>query len=513
MENTSENKRIARNTLLLYVRMGISMIVGLYTSRVVLQVLGVEDYGIYGVVGGVVLMFGFLNASMSGATSRFLTYELGTGNYKALKDTFISSFWVHLIIAVIIFLLAETVGLWFLYNKLVIPSARQDAAFWVYQLSIAVAMVNITQVPYNASVISHEDMGLFAYVEIVNVLLKLVIVFILLLFPFDKLVLYSVLYFCVSFGIAIFYRYYCVRNYEECTLSFVWNKPIVHNMLGYCAWDLYGNGCIVAKQQGLNFLVNMFFGLALNAGNALASTVSGTLSGFTSNLTLALRPQIIKNYAQNNIKVMQYLMAKGMKYVILLQACFSIPFAIEADYILHLWLGVVPPYTVIFCRWMLVSSILAASNGILVIGIHATGSIRRLSYISGSISLIQLPILYFIYKTGGVPDWAYILGVLGGTIMVLVNTCIIKHHIKSIQLKPLFIAILSSWLLVFILGIPTWCLSSLLSASFLRLILVAVSYISFVVVFSYFFLLSKSEKNFVSTKTKNIIASHFNLKI
>lgn len=315
-EIQSNNKRIARNTMMLYMRMGITMLVGLYTSRVALQVLGVSDYGIYGVVGGIVAFMGFLNGSMSGATSRFLTYELGRGTEGKLKETFVSAFWVHLIIAVIIFVLAETVGLWFLYNKLVIPDVRMDAAFWVYQFSVASAVLGITQVPYNASVISHEDMDLYAYIEIANVLLKLLIVYLLMVITIDKLILYAALYFAVSFGIAMYYRWYCIHYYEESHLTLTWDKEIVNKMLKFCGWDLYGNGCVVAKQQGINFLVNMFFGVTLNAGISIASVVSGTLSGFTSNITLALRPQIIKNYAQKDCIAMQNLMSQGIKYII-----------------------------------------------------------------------------------------------------------------------------------------------------------------------------------------------------
>lgn len=203
-----------------------------------------------------------------------------------------------MLIAAIIFVLAEIAGLWFLYNKLVIPDVCRDAAFGVYQFSVASAVLGITQVSYNASVISHEDMDLYAYIEIANALLKLLIVYLLMVITIDKLILYAALYFVVSFGIAMYYRWYCTHYYEESHLTLTWDKEIVNKMLKFCGWDLYGNGCVVAKQQGINFLVNMFFRVTLNAGISIASVISGTLSGFTSNITLALRPQIIKNYAQ-----------------------------------------------------------------------------------------------------------------------------------------------------------------------------------------------------------------------
>lgn len=474
---------------MLYMRMGITMLVGLYTSRVALQVLGVSDYGIYGVVGGIVVFMGFLNGAMSGATSRFLTYELGRGIEGKLKETFVSAFWVHLIIAVIIFVLAETVGLWFLYNKLVIPDVRMDAAFWVYQFSVASAVLGITQVPYNASVISHEDMDLYAYIEIANVLLKLLIVYLLMVITIDKLILYAALYFAVSFGIAMYYRWYCIHYYEDSHLTLTWDKEIVNKMLKFCGWDLYGNGCVVAKQQGINFLVNMFFGVTLNAGISIASVVSGTLSGFTSNITLALRPQIIKNYAQKDCIAMQNLMSQGIKYIILLQACCTIPFVLEADYVFHLWLDIVPPYAVLFCQWMFIASLFSASNGILIVAIHATGRIKYLSYISGSISVIQLPILYLLYLNGQNPAWAYILGVFGGTAMVVVNTFIAKYNISSLSVRRLFSSMITSLFIVGILTIPFVFIQQQFNSSIWRVVGITSGYILSIGIITFLFVL------------------------
>lgn len=488
-EIQSNNKHIVRNTMMLYMRMGITMLVGLYTSRVALQVLGVSDYGIYGVVGGIVVFMGFLNGAMSGATSRFLTYELGRGIEGKLKETFVSAFWVHLIIAVIIFVLAETVGLWFLYNKLVIPDVRMDAAFWVYQFSVASAVLGITQVPYNASVISHEDMDLYAYIEIANVLLKLLIVYLLMVITIDKLILYAALYFAVSFGIAMYYRWYCIHYYEESHLTLTWDKEIVNKMLKFCGWDLYGNGCVVAKQQGINFLVNMFFGVTLNAGISIASVVSGTLSGFTSNITLALRPQIIKNYAQKDCIAMQNLMSQGIKYIILLQACCTIPFVLEADYVFHLWLDIVPPYAVLFCQWMFIASLFSASNGILIVAIHATGRIKYLSYISGSISVIQLPILYLLYLNGQNPAWAYILGVFGGTAMVVVNTFIAKYNISSLSVRRLFSSMITSLFIVGILTIPFVFIQQQFNSSIWRVVGITSGYILSIGIITFLFVL------------------------
>ena len=290
---------------MLYIRMFISMIVGLYTSRIVLNVLGVEDYGIYGVVGGVVGMMSFLNASMSGATSRFLTFELGRGDNKRLADTFSSALIVHMGIALIVFVISETAGLWFMTHKLVIPVARISAAHWVFQLSIVSSMIGITQVPYNASIIAHEKMDVYAYVEILNVSLKLLIVYLLVISSFDKLILYAFLMFGVSVTIMMVYRVYCIRHFEESHFHWVWNKAIFKPLLSFSGWDLYGNACVSARFQGQAFLINMFHGLVYNAASSIATTVYGAIQGLSFNVMQAYRPQIIKQYSICNYSLMQ----------------------------------------------------------------------------------------------------------------------------------------------------------------------------------------------------------------
>lgn len=300
--NTGGDKRIAKNAVMLYVRMFLTMIVGLYTSRVVLAVLGVEDYGTYGVVGGIVAMIGFLNSSMSGATSRFLTFELGKGDEKRLADTFSSALIIHIGIALLVLILAETVGLWFLCNKLVIPEGRMPAAHWVYQLSIASAMIWITQSPYNATIIAHERMDVYAYVEILNAVLKLLIVYLLSIGNFDKLILYATLVFLVSVLIRLIYRIYCVRHFSESHLHWVWDKSILKPMLVYSGWNLYGALCLTTRQQGTNFLINIFFGVVFNAASSVATTIQGVVKGFTYSSTFAFRPPIIKAYAQGVFK-------------------------------------------------------------------------------------------------------------------------------------------------------------------------------------------------------------------
>ena len=317
-QTSDNNKRIAKNTLYMYMRMGITMLVQLYTSRVVLQTLGVEDYGIYGVVGGIVAMMGFLNASMSGATSRFLTFELGKGDKDRLEKTFSSALIVHIIIAAIVFIVAETVGLWFLCNKLVIPENRMNAAFCVYQMSIISAMLSITQVPYNACIIAHEKMDVYAYVEILNVTLKLLIVYLLVIGNFDKLILYSALYFVTSFIVMMAYRVYCLRNFFETKFHWIWNKEYLRPLLSFAGWNLFGNFGSIVGNQASNLVINSFFGVLMNAAASVALTVCGIVTQFASNAMTAFRPPITKLYAQGKVIEMQSLTLLALKAIMIL---------------------------------------------------------------------------------------------------------------------------------------------------------------------------------------------------
>ena len=310
---------------MLYIRMLLSVVVSLYTSRVVLEVLGVEDYGIYGVVGGVVAMFSFLNSTMAGATSRFLTFEMGLGDENRLKATFSSALIIHIGIALLVLVLSETIGLWFLNNKLVIPESRMYASHWVFQLSIIGMMVGFTQVPYNAAIIAHEKMDVYAYVELLNVFLKLGIVYLLRIGNFDKLIFYAFLVLAVNVLIAFVYRVYCVRHYDETHFKWVWDIKIMRPMFAFSVYDLFGNMCYTARLQGTNFLLNMFFGAVINAANGIASVVQGTLLNLSSSVITAFKPQIIKSYAGHDLSKFNYYINFGAKVSTALLLIITIP--------------------------------------------------------------------------------------------------------------------------------------------------------------------------------------------
>lgn len=432
--NASNNRRIAKNTLFLYVRMGVSMLVSLYASRVVLRTLGVEDYGIYGVVGGVVSMFGFINSSLAGATSRFFAFELGRGDHEQLIRTFSMAFYAHCLIALVILAICESVGIWFLNHRLVIPPERLMAANWVFQLSVLSMAVSVTQVPYNASIISHEQMNVFAYIEILNVFLRLLIVYLIQVLLFDKLVLYALLVLAVSLLIALLYRVYCVRHYPESHLRKIWDRKLLKQMLSFSGWDLYGHMSTIARTQGVNMLLNLFFGPVVNASSSIATHVQSAVMGFVSNVLTAIKPQIIKYYAQGERNEMVRLISNAVRLNYLILLFISVPLILEMGYVLKLWLGVIPGYCVEMCSLTLVFNFYGNMSSVLIIGIHATGRIIRPSLINGTLYLMVVPITYFAFKSGSNPWLPYLFNVLAVICGMLSNAYTLHLYIREFSL-------------------------------------------------------------------------------
>lgn len=506
MDNNN-NKRIAKNTAFLYIRMLLSIIVSLYTSRVVLQVLGEVNYGIYGLVGSVVAMFTFLNTTMSGATARFLTHDMAKGNVQRLHNTFNTALLIHIGIAIMVLIFAETIGLWFLHNKLVIPEERMFAANIVYQLSILSMMITITQVPYNAAIIAHERMDIYAYVELVNVTLKLVIVYILLIGNMDRLILYAVLVLCTSCVVAFIYRYYCVRHYKESHFKMVYKPEIIKPMLKFSLYDLYGNLSVTARQQGTNIIINIFFGIVLNAASGIATMVQGIISGFSGNILQAFRPQIIKSYAVGNIANMEKLMINAIKFALLLLMIITVPLCIEIDYIMHLWLGDVPEYAPQFCRILLLMNLVGVINTVLTIAIHATGNIKRLSFYAGTIALFNLPVMYILFKfITQKPEYAYITLFISAVTMVIVELFIIRRQIPSIKITSIVKTIFATIIVGTVSILPLIPALMHIDIPIVRVVAVTIIYLMILVTCFYIFILGKKEKaqikDFVIRKMK-----------
>lgn len=413
MTNTSaNNKRIAKNTLLLYFRMLLIMAVTLYTSRVVLATLGVEDFGIYNVIGGVVAMFSVISGSLSSAISRFITYELGRGNKERLKVIFSSSVVIQVCLALLICILAELGGVWFLNNKMNIPMERMDAANWVLQCSIVTFMINLISVPYNAAIIAHERMKAFAYVSILEAILKLAVVFVLYLSSFDKLATYAVLLVAVAIIIRLIYGYYCKKHFEECKFHFVYDKSVLKDIGGFAGWNFIGSASGILRDQGGNIVINLFCGPAVNAARGIATQVQNAVYGFASNFMTALNPQITKNYAIGNRDYLMFLLYQGSRFSFYLLLLLSLPILLNTHYVLTLWLTTVPEHTVNFVRLVLIFSLSESISQPLITVQNATGRIRNYQIVVGGLQMLNLPISYLLLRLGYAPEYVLIVAVL-----------------------------------------------------------------------------------------------------
>ena len=474
----SSNKTIAKNTIMLYLRMMVNMAISLYTSRVVLQTLGIVDFGVYGVVGGVVSMFMFFNNSLAGATSRFLTYELGYGDLNKLKETFSSALILHIGIALLIFLLSETIGVWFLENKLVIPVGSLDAARWVLQFSILAMMINVMQVPFNASIISHERMDYFAYVEILNSVLRLLIVYLLVIGDFDKLKLYAILTCAVSTVIAIIYRFICVRNFEECHFKFVWKPQLLKPMLFFSGWNFYGEMSLIAITQGVNMLLNMWFGPVMNAASDIAARVQGIVMNLSTNVSTAVRPQVVKCYSQQEFPRMLSLMRNGARITFLLMLLFTVPLMIEAHYILNLWLGVVPEHTETLLQFSLMWNLTVAMS-------------VTLNFV------VQMDAPYWM---------PYLLKVLTAFTAVFVSCHTIKKHVPDFSfVKMVMPDLVRAYIVLIMILSLTYILTLLIEESFVRLVVSTLFRATLICVCGYYIILPKNIRDKVLMVAKNKI--------
>jgi len=407
-QSSVNNNRIAKNTAMLYFRMLLSMVISLYTSRIILEALGIEDFGIYSVVGGVVGMFTFLNTSMTSATQRFLNFELGTENKKKLNKIFNVSVLIHFFIALIVLILCESIGLWFLNTQMTIPVDRVNAAHWVFQLSILLGIVMIISVPYNAIIISNEKMSAFAYISIVDVSLKLVVAFLISSTLFDKLIYYAILLFAISLINRLIYVIYCKWNFKETKFEFIWDKLIFKKMTSFAAWSLIGNLSVGAISQGSNLLLNVFFGPMLNAARGIAVQVQNAIGGFAVNFQMAMDPQITISYAKKELKYMQSLVFNGSKYSFFLLLFISLPLLFETELVLAWWIKTIPEHTVNFLRIILLTSLIDSISHPFNTSVRATGEIRKFELVLGAILLLVVPISYVLLKFGAIPEAVFI---------------------------------------------------------------------------------------------------------
>ena len=504
----ANNTRLAKNTMFLYVRMIFIMAVTLYTSRVILRVLGVEDFGIFNVVAGIVAMFGFLNSSMSATTQRYISFSLGKDDTN-LDKVFSTCVLTHAVIALAVFVLIESFGLWFLYNKLVIPETRMDAAFWVFQFSAISTVVTVMSIPFNADIIAHEKMSAFAYISIVEVCLKLAIVFLLGVGNVDKLICYGLLLFVVQCGIFLTYMSYCLRHFKESRFRFLFEKKLFLEVFSFAGWNLWGYLASILYTQGLNLLLNMFFGPVVNAARGLANQVDGAIRLFASNFQMAINPQIVKTYAAGELSAMHNLVLRSSKFSYFLLLALSLPVMRETPMILRLWLGVVPEWTVSFLRLMLVVVIFDSVANPLMTSATATGRVKLYQSVIGGIQLLIVPVAYFVLRAGGNPNSVFLVHICICVITFFVRLIII-HNMINLSIIKYLSEVFGRGLLVTLcsVAIPL-TLFILLPNELWSAILVVVCSVMSVVLFSYIIGLMPSERAFVKAK---LLAVLFKIK-
>ena len=419
----SNNKTIAKNTLFLYFRMMFTMVISLFTSRIILQKLGVDDYGIYQAVGGVVGFLSFINGALSTGSSRFLTYALGEGNVEKLKRTFSTTLNIHILIAILIVIVAETVGLWFLYNKMIIAPDRLSAAVYTYHLSILTAVFTLTQVPYNATIVAHEKMSIYAYMSIFEVSAKLLICYLLTIGGGDRLMMYATLLLGVQVGVMCFYRFYCTRHFEEARFSFSFDKKIFKEIAGFSGWSMFANASIALNSQGVLILLNMFFTPAVVAARAISLQVNMAANQFVSNFRQAANPQIVKKYAAGDYEGSKHLLLESTKYSYYMMYLIALPVCLLAYPLLKLWLGLVPNYTVPFLQLVIVQSLFQVFDTSFYTALYAKGRLRENALTSPTLGFMIFPITYVLFKLGYSP-------------LVLSWTSLVVYAILGIIVKP-----------------------------------------------------------------------------
>ena len=502
MTTTFENnKRIVKNTLLLYFRMLLMIVINLYTSRVILQVLGVEDFGINNVVGGVITMLGFLTGSLAGASSRYITYDLGKGNMEVMKKTFGNILSIHLLLAVIVVVIGETIGLWLMTTQLQIPEARETAAFWVYQFSIVSFVLGVISVPYNASIIAHEKMSAFAYISIIDAILKLLIVYLLLVISYDKLIVYAALFCCIQVFDRIVYSVYCRKHFEETRSKLSFDKKLFKEIFVFAGWTMNGGLAVIGYTQGINVLLNIFFGPAVNAARGIAVQVQNVTRQFCTNFQMALNPQLTKSYAIGDYTHMHQLLKVSSKFSFYLMLLISLPLMLEAPLILKWWLGTVPEHTVSFLRLILCTGILFALSNPIITAVHATGKLKKFQLIEGSMLLSIVPIAYILLKLFNIsPEYVFLIHIFIEVCTQCVRVRIVlpmiamplREYIVEVMIPIFKVCILTLTVPMFV-----YCSVNENVTSFFAVCTITTCWILFI---TYFIGCTKNEQLFVKSK-------------
>ena len=501
MQDTSaNNKRIAKNTIFLYFRTFITMIVALYTSRIILNALGVEDFGIWGVLGGIVSLFSFVNSSLSSSIFRYLTYAIGTGDNEQINKTYNASIIVHICLAIVIFILCETIGQWFLAEKLVVPEAKREISYIVFQIVVITSCVSLLSVPLNSVIISYERMNVYAYMSIVDVAIKLTIAYMVSIVPSNKLVWYALMMLVTTLMLLLFYYLYVRIQFRNLYFQRVKDPQLFKSLLGFSGWSLFGNLAYVGYTQGLNMLINVFFGPIVNAARSISLQIEQAVRTFVGNFQTAVNPQIIKHYAQHELCQMHLLIMRGSKFSLYLLFLFALPIMLETDTILFLWLKQVPDHTVTFCRIMFLVIALETISNSVGIGIVATGNIKKLHIIVGSILLTIVPISYFVLKMGAPAESVFIVYLFVEIIAVIARLAIANYQIK-LPVTTFFLNVIfkPACVIIFASGIP-FLLHTIMQNGLVRFFVVIVVGGLTYSLGIYYFGLDINERNFVYNK-------------
>ena len=494
-ETVSSNSRIAKNTIILYARMILMMFIGLYTSRVILRALGISDLGLMNVAGSVIGMFTFLNGTLTGGTQRFITFAIGEGNMEKLKRIFASAMTLHLLLGLIIVIVGETVGLWYIYNKLVVEPGRFEAAMWCYQFSILSTFVSIVLIPFNSALVAHEHMGMYAYMAIYDVVMRLLAAYLIMIVPYDRVIFYSILTFVIGLIPTFIYNWYCRKHFEECAFRFGYDKLLFKKMLSFSGWDTIG--CLAAMGQGtgVDLVLNAFCGTVVNGARGIAFQANGWVTRFVDNFLTAVKPQITKSYAARDYDRMGSLVCYGASFGCYLLLLFGIPLFIEIEWVLNVWLGECPEHTIMFMRIMMIETLFRTMGTPTITAMHATGQIKVVNLTVAVILLTIVPLSYILLSLDFTPEIVMMANVIPWIIVPPIRVFLVKkysggifpvaRYLKDVMLKTLLLAV--------IMFIPPYCIHWITTdrSGFTQFVLVCCTSLLSSVVVIYYLALNK----------------------
>lgn len=510
-DNSANSKRIAKNTFMLYIRMFVMMVIALYTSRVVLDTLGAEDYGIYNVIGGVVVLFSFMNSALLQATQRFLNFELGKNDANGAHEVFCMSMNSYIILSAIFIVVAETVGLWLVNSQLNIPETRTYAANWVYQLSIITFVINLIRVPYNAAIIAYEKMGFFAYLSIFEVVLKLLVVYLIIVCSFDKLIFFAVLYTLIPLLTTYMYKWYCNRHFKITKYQYYWNKSIFKQLFTFSGWSLFGSIANMFASQGLVILVNIFHGVVANAALGIANQISAKVTQFFTNFQMAFNPQIVKKYAADETESLFKLIYSTSKFSYYIMFIVSLPLIIKMDVILSLWLVDVPRYTTEFSQLILIFMLIEALSAPLWMYVQATGEIKTYQILMGIVIFFNFPLAYIVLKMGLPVYSVWIIRILVN-ILTFVVRCLYIQRKYSFPLGTYISKVVIPIILVTIIVVPIPVgMDIFITQKWMGLIITLATSLFISLIIIYMVGMSANEKNLLNNVVKSKIMRRWKL--